>query len=121
VTFGPKPRDFGYVIPKKIKKAALCESLKAKYRDDNLVCVEDLKESFTKTKEFAEILEKLGLKGKTLALLDGSDTSVLKVSRNIAYFNIVRSQDANAYDILKNKKVLVSKTGFNNLLERMKK
>ncbi len=42
VTFGPHPRDFDYSIPKRIKKAALRESLHAKFLDKNLVCVNDL-------------------------------------------------------------------------------
>ena len=68
-----------------------------------------MKNSFSKTKEFAKILKNLKLEGKILALIDGSDASVERVSRNIRSFNIMRSQDVNAYDILKNKKLLVTK------------
>lgn len=121
VVFGPHPRDFGYTVPKKIRNAALRESLKAKYKDENLVCVDDLKEPLNKTKDFAQILRNLSLKGKVLALLDGSDASIERVSRNIGTVNVMRAQDVTAYDLLKHKKVLVSKTGFNNLLERIKK
>ena len=39
VVFGPHPRDFGYTIPKKIKKAALRESLKAKFNNKALFCI----------------------------------------------------------------------------------
>lgn len=121
IVFGPHPRDFGYTVPKKIRNAALRESLKAKYKDENLVCVDDLKNPLNKTKEFAQILKSLSLKGKILALLDGSDASVEKVTRNIGSLNVMRSQDVTAYDLLRHKKILVSKTGFNNLLERIKK
>jgi len=121
VTFGPHPRDFGYTLPKKIKTAALRESLKAKSKDKNLLCIIDIKDPLGKTKEFAKILGKLGLKGKILALLDGSDESVLRASRNIRSFNIMRAQDVNAYDILRNKKLLVTKTAFQNLLRRVTK
>ncbi len=121
VTFGPHPRDFGYTIPKKIKKAALRESLKAKSQDNNLLCITDIKESFSKTKEFAQFLGKLDLKGKILAVLDGSDESIARTSRNIPLFNIMRAQDVNAYDIMRNKKLLVTKTALINLLERVKK
>ncbi|MCK5012276.1 MAG: 50S ribosomal protein L4 [Candidatus Omnitrophica bacterium] len=121
VTFGPHPRDFGYTIPKKIKKAALRESLKAKSRDNNLLCIIDVKDSFNKTKEFAKFLDALDLKGKVLAVLDGSDESIGRASRNIPLFNVMRAQDVNAYDIMRNKKLLVTKTAFANLLERVKK
>lgn len=121
VVFGPHPRDFGYTVPKKIRNAALRESLKAKYKDDDLVCVDDLTDPLKKTKEFAQILKSLSLKGKILALLDGSDGSVEKVTRNIGSLHVMRSKDVTAYDLLRHKKVLVSKTGINNLLERIAK
>jgi len=121
VTFGPHPRDFGYTIPKKIKKAALREALKAKNQDNDLFCICDIKESFSKTKEFAQFLAGLNLKGKILAVLDGSDESIARTSRNIPYFRLMRAQDVNAYDILKNKKLLVTKTAFEQLLERVSK
>ncbi len=121
VTFGPHPRDFGYTLPKKIKKAALRESLKAKSLDNDLLCVADIKDSFGKTKEFAKFLETLKLKGKILAVLDGSDESIARASRNIPSFNLMRAQDVNAYDILRNKKLLVTKTAFQSLMERAKK
>jgi len=121
VTFGPHPRDFGYTIPKRIRKAALRESLKAKCQDNDLLCVTDIKESFTKTKDFAKFLNGLKLKGKILAVLDGSDESIRRVSRNIPSFNLMRAQDINAYDILRNKKLLVTKTAFQNIVERLSK
>lgn len=122
VVFGPHPRDFSYTIPLKIRKAALRESLNAKFQAKNLICVDDVKKPLSKTKEFAKVLENLKLKngGKILAMLDGSDLSIPRVSRNIPFFNLIRSQDVNAYDILRNKKVLITKTAFKKLLERVK-
>lgn len=119
VTFGPHPRDFGYSVPKKIKKAALRESLKVKYLEKKLYCIIDLKEPFNKTKEFVEILKNLNLKARTLALLDGSDSSVERVSRNIPRFNLMRAQDVNAYDILRYKEFLVTKTALEKMLSRI--
>lgn len=121
VTFGPRPRDFSYTVPRKIRQAALRESLNAKFHDKQLYCVEDLKESFGKTKEFAAFLAKLSLKGKILALLDGSDASIERVSKNIRSFDLMRSQDVNAYDVMCHKFILVSKTAIKNILERVKK
>ena len=121
VVFGPVPRDFSYSIPKKMKVAALRESLNAKYQDKNLVCIEDLKGEFKKTKEFAKILKALSLEGKVLAALDASHTSVVKVSRNIRSFNLMRVQDINAYDVMRAKKLFVSETALKALLERIQK
>jgi len=121
VTFGPHKRDFGYSVPKKIRVAALRESLKAKARDEDLMCVADIKDSFEKTKDFVKFLGGFKLQGKILAVLDGSDKSIPRVSRNIPRFNIVRAQDLNAYDILRNKKLFMTKTAFQSVLKRVKK
>ncbi len=121
IVYGPHPRDFSYSVPQKVRQGALRETLNAKYQGKNLVCIDDFKKSFSKTKEFATILKNLSLSGKVLALLDGCDPSVQRVSRNIPLFNLMRSQDVNAYHILRHKKILVSKTAFNNLLERIAK
>lgn len=120
VVFGPHPRDFGFTVPKKIKQAALRESLNAKYQDKNLICLEDLKSKFSKTKEFSKILTGLKIQGRILALLDGSDESVKLVSRNIPRFELLRCEDVNAYDVLKNKNLLLTKSSLNKILERIK-
>lgn len=120
VAFGPKPRDFSYSVPKKVKVAALRESLKAKYQDEQLFCLDDIKEKMTKTKDFASILKSLNIKGKVVGILDGSDESIVLASRNIRNFSIRRAQDLNAYDVMRNKNVLVSKTAIQNLVDRVK-
>src|SRR3989338_6971975 len=121
VVFGPHPRDFSFSIPRRMRQAALRESLNAKFKSKELMCLEDIKNALSKTKDFAKILNSLKLKGKVLAILDGSDASINRVSRNIPFFNLVRSEDVNAYDILRNKNLLVTKTAFDKLLERIEK
>ncbi|MDP2653827.1 MAG: 50S ribosomal protein L4 [Candidatus Omnitrophota bacterium] len=117
--FGPHPRDFGYDIPKRARKTALRESLNAKFKSNDLFCLIELKEKISKTKDFAKILDALKLKGKILAILDGCDDSVRLASRNIDRFQLMRSEDVNAYHILRNKRLLVTKTAFHKLLKRI--
>ena len=120
VVFGPHPRDFSFSVPQKVKRVALRECLNAKYQKNDLLCVVDIKQNFNKTKQFAQILKTLSLTGKILAVLDGSDTSVQKVAKNIDFLNLIRSSDVNALDVLKNNKILLSKTALKSLLERIK-
>ncbi len=120
VVFGPHPRDFGYTIPKKIKRAALRESLNAKFQNKNLICLEEFKDKLAKTKDFSQILTTLKLQGKILALLDGCDDSVMLVSRNIPRFEMLRCEDVNAYDVLRNKNLLLTKSSLAKILERVK-
>ncbi len=120
VVFGPHPRDFGYTVPKKIRRVALRESLNAKFQHKNLICLEEIQGQVSKTKDFAQILTTLKLQGKILALLDGCDDSVRLVSRNIPRFEMLRCEDVNAYDVLRNKNLLLTKTSLNKILERVK-
>jgi large subunit ribosomal protein L4 len=119
IVFGPHPREFGYTVPKKVRVAALRESLNAKFQANQLVCVDNIQLPAAKTKEFAKILKAFKLKGKTLALLDGSKDEVTLASRNIPFLNTIRAGDVNAYDILKNKTILATKNAIENLLKRI--
>lgn len=119
VVFGPHPREYGYSITKKTRIAALRASLNAKFQADQLVCVEDIKLNNGKTKEVASILKAFKLKGNTLALFDGAANDVTLASRNIPFLNLSRASDINAYDVLKNKTVLVTKSAIENLLKRI--
>lgn len=119
VIFGPHPKEYGYSIPKKTRIAALRASLNAKFQADQLVCVEDIKLSMGKTKEVAAILKAFKLQGNTLAIFDGTATEVALASRNIPFLNLSRASDINAYDVLKNKTVLITKSAIENLLKRI--
>lgn len=119
ITFGPHPRDFGYKISKKAKRGALAEALKSKFQSDELYLINELNEPLQKTKDFAKILKALKIDTKTLALLDGSDVSILRVSRNIPFIKLMRSQDVNALDICNCRKLLLTKTAYENLVKRI--
>ena len=119
VVFGPHPRDFHYDIPRKIKVAALRESMNAKIISQDLFCIDQFNGNFSKTKEFAKFLTGLNLKGKVLALLEERDEKFERVSRNIPYFHSMLIKDVNAYDILRSKKILMTKAAFKKLLERI--
>jgi len=121
VIFGPHPRNFNYTVPKKIRNAALCETLNAKYQQSDIYCLVDIKQILLKTKEFVKILKNLTINVSTLAILEGCDGSIEQVTRNIPYLQLMRAKDINAYDILKHKKILVTKTALVQLLERITK
>jgi len=119
IAFGPKPRDFSYSVPKKVRVAALRESLNAKFLGNSLVCVDQLEVLSGKTKEFAAILKNLKVQGRTLAVLDGTNEKTLLASRNIPRLTLARALDVNASDIMNNKNVLVTKEALKTLLKRI--
>ncbi len=119
IIFGPKPRDFSMRVPHKVRIAALRESLNAKFLSNELICVDPMDIISGKTKDFAQVLENLKMRGRILALLDGSDAKTFLASRNIAGLTLNRASDVNALDILSNKNLLVTKTALNTLLKRI--
>lgn len=120
VVFGPHPRDFSFSIPQKVRLAALRESINAKFLSKDLLCVDHLAVKTAKTKDFAKILKSLKIESKTLAVLDKSDTDISQASRNIPYFSLMRADDVNAYDILRSKKLLITKAALKNIIKRIK-
>lgn len=119
ITFGPVPRDFSVAVPKKVRIAALRESLNAKFLSNEITCIDKVEIASGKTREFAKILENLKLNGRVLALLDGSNEKTFLASRNIPRLTLNRAIDVNARDILSNKNLLVTKTALETLLKRI--
>ena len=119
VVFGPHPRDFSYSVPKKVRVAALRESLNDKFQSEGLMCVDEITVSSGKTKDFVKILSALKLDTKVLAILDGSDSKALLASRNVSRVNFSRAQDVNAVDVLNNKKILLTQSALKTLLDRI--
>ena len=119
VVFGPHPREFRYDIPRKIKTAALRESMNAKFLSQDVFCIDQFDPNFSKTKDFARFLNGLNFKAKVLALLENRDEKFERVSRNIPYFRSMLVKDVNAYDILRSKKILMTQAAFKKLLERI--
>ncbi|MEA2015059.1 MAG: 50S ribosomal protein L4 [Thermodesulfobacteriota bacterium] len=100
VVFGPKPRDYSYKVPKKVRKAALKSALSMKVNEDKVIILRDFPMDEIKTKRFKEVLDRFDL-GKTLFVLDEKNTILEKSSKNIQSVKMMRSEGINVYDLLK--------------------
>ncbi|MDR1486625.1 MAG: 50S ribosomal protein L4 [Deltaproteobacteria bacterium] len=103
--FGPKPRDFSWRPPAKIRKEALRIVLSAKLRENELLVLDSLSLDEVKTKVFAGHLDSLNIY-EALFVTPQSDRNVELSSRNIPGVKVLRVEGLNCYDIL-NHKVLV--------------
>lgn len=116
VSFGPKPRDYSYVIPKKAKKIALFSALAARVRDGELVVVDDLNFDAPRTKEVVKTLKALGITGGScLIVIPKTDEVVWKSARNIPYVKVATCAGLNAYEVLKPKKILITREALGNI------
>jgi len=128
VIFGPHPRDFSYKLPAKIKALALKSSLNAKVKDNNLVVLDGLTVSGTKTKEAAKIFSNLKLSPakekkdyRVLLLLDKIDNNLGIALRNIGFLNVNVASNTHAYEVMSHRKLVITKEGLSGLTNRLKK
>lgn len=115
--FGPKPRDYSYTMPKKMKRVAMMSILSQKLKQDSLVVVEDFSIESGKTKELAEILKKISGDNKTVIILKDDDALLRRAGRNIPNLSMLTYNRLNAHKLFYSKKIVVLETAANNLNE----
>ncbi len=97
---GPKPRDYGYDVPKKVRKAALRSALSLRGRDQKIVIVQEWNPAAPKTSGAAKVLAKLGA-NKALVVDAGANRALAKSVRNLDGSDFLPLEGLNVYDILK--------------------
>lgn len=105
--FGPKPRDYGFKLNKKVKVLARKSALSYKAKENAIIVVEDFEMAAPKTKEFVNIVKKLQLgESKSLLLLPSVNKNVYLSARNLQRSEVMTASALNAYKVL-NADVLV--------------
>ncbi len=118
--FGPRQREIYNTIPKQLKIKALISALSKKFKENNILVVDDLSLDSHKTKEFFKILENLNIDNKnTLFLVEKLDDNVQKASRNIYMLSLKKVCDVNAYHILRKSILLMDKDSIKALEKRI--
>lgn len=117
VVFAPKPRDYSYKLPKKIKRLALKSALSSKVRDNEIIVVDSLVLDKPKTKDMVKILSNLKAGKKTLVVIPERDENVILASRNIPGVKTAFVNTINVYDILNCDSFLITKDAVNKVEE----
>ena len=116
--FGPKPRDYSYTLPKKVKRLAMKSLLTLSVQEERLVVVEDFTSENGKTKELVEILKNFVEDGKRTALIMKNDDAMLRrAARNIPYLHVLAYDKLSAKELLYARKVVMLETAAKNLNE----
>lgn len=114
--FGPQPRDYSVKLPKNIKKAALYRALTMKLSDGEIAVVDSIPIDKPRTKDMVEILNKMGLNGKTvLIVLSENDKSVILSVRNIPTVDVVSVSDINVYQVVACERLLFTADALSKL------
>jgi large subunit ribosomal protein L4 len=118
-TFGPRPKDYTYELPKEAKKNALRSAIAAKHAEQRLLILDDLKLAAAKTKGAADLLK--GLNVDSGLIVDGLDNANLFDSvRNIPRVKAVDWKFVNIHDVLKFAWLVISRQAFESLMEKLK-
>jgi len=98
--FGPTPRDYSFKLNRKVKKAALCSALSARYKAEKLTVLSALELEQISTKGFAEVLKRFELE-KALVVIEQDNPNVELSARNLPFVKVMRAEGVNVYDVLK--------------------
>ena len=116
--FGPKPRDYSYTLPKKVKRLAMKSLLSLSVQEERLVVVEDFTSENGKTKELVAILKNFVEDGKrTVLIMKNDDAMLRRAARNIPYLHVLAYDKLSAKELLYGKKVVMLETAAKNLNE----
>ena len=109
IALGPKPRDCGFDVNKKVRRLAMKSALSSKVAADEMIVVDDFSMDAIKTKEMANILSAVKAGKKTLIVLPEKNDVLYKSARNIEGTNVSLVNTLNVYDILNCNTIVVLK------------
>lgn len=119
--FGPRPRNYGFKLNKKVKSLARNSALSTKASAGEIMVVEDFSFEAPKTREFVNILDKLQLVDKkTLLVTADYEKEVMLSGRNLKNTEVIRATDIHPYNILHANTVVLSEGAVEKIVETFK-
>ena len=117
IVFGPRPRDYSYKLPKKVRRLAMKSALSSKVKDECIIVVDALNFEEPKTRLMVQTLEKLNVGKKALVVTADGDQNIFKSARNIPGVKSLRADFVNVYDLLNYDTLLITKDAVARLEE----
>lgn len=117
VVFAPKPRDYSYSLPKKVKRLAMKSALTSKLQNGEIIVLDSLAMEMPKTKEFKAIVNNLKLEKKALFVMAEKNDNVVKSARNIPGVKTALVNTLNVYDILNHNAFVITKAAVEKVEE----
>lgn len=114
--FAKVPRDWSYRLPRKAVKLATRMALLSKFQDDQVTLVDSWTVAEPKTKVVVQALSALGLKDKTCLLaVEGNNSTLVKSARNLQEVAVSSAADLNAYVLLRQRQLVLTKAALDQL------
>ncbi len=115
--FGPKPRDFSFALPKKVKRLAMKSILSLQAQSDRMTVVEDFTVDSGKTKDLVKILNNFAKDERTVIILKDDDAKIRQAGRNIPALSFLSFNRLRAHDLFYGRKVIMLESAAKNLSE----
>ena len=117
IVFAPKPRDYSYVLNKKVKRLALKSVLSARAAEGKLVVIDSIKMDAIKTAEFRKFLDAVKVDGKAVVVTPAVDEIIVKSARNIPGVLTTPSNNLSVYDLVNAQYLVVDQADLANIEE----
>jgi len=117
VVFAPKPRDYSYSVPKKVRRLAMKSALTDKLQNNEIIVVDGMNFDAPKTKEMVNMLSNLKADKKALIVMDEKNTNVIRSAGNIPNVATTLVNTLNVYDILKYNSFIITKEAVKKVEE----
>lgn len=117
VSFAPKPRDYSYKVPKKVRRLALKSVLTSKVETGEIIVIDRIDLEGPKTKEMANFLANIKADKKALIVMDEKNMNVIKSANNIPNVTTTLVNTLNVYDILKHNSFIITKDAVKKVEE----
>ena len=140
ITFGPKPRDYSYSMPKKAKRLAIKSILSLKAQNETLKIIEDFTVTSGKTKDLSQILDKFKLETKctigqrTVIVLRGEEVDdkkgiddredilpvvrkIKQAGRTIPWLSFLSHSRLRAHDLFYGRNIIMTESAAKKLSE----
>ncbi|WP_017931338.1 50S ribosomal protein L4 [Robiginitomaculum antarcticum] len=117
---GPRVRDHSFDLPKKVRALAMKHALSAKAGAGELIIVDDVTLKAAKTSDLVKVLEKMGVSNGLIVGGRELDSNLSKAAQNVKNLDVLPSQGANVYDILRRHTLVLSKEAVADLEARLK-
>jgi large subunit ribosomal protein L4 len=109
VVFGPHPRSYAFKVPNKVVKLAMRSALSAKLAEEVLYVVDGFSFEKPSTRQAAEIVKSLDIKGRITVVVGEDDMNALLSFRNLPQVRVITASESNTYDLVDNAAVLFTK------------
>ncbi|AWV98639.1 50S ribosomal protein L4 [Arcticibacterium luteifluviistationis] len=113
--FGPRPKDYGFKLNKKVKTLAKRSILSARAAEGRILVVEDFALDAPKTKDYSAFINAVGVSGKTLFVVDGTENNLYLSARNLPKTMVTEKNQVNIFDLVNAESILISESALNHL------